>query len=83
MRDALAAQVAARERASALADRARALSQSLRLAKLRYDNGVSSQLEVLDAERALLAAETDRIDALRAQRAAIADLFKALGGGWG
>lgn len=83
VRDALAAQVAARERAAALAERARALSQALRLAKLRYDNGVSSQLEVLDAERALLAAETDRIDALRAQRAAIADLFKALGGGWG
>lgn len=31
---------------------------------------------------ATLAAELNRSDALRAQRAAVADLFKALGGGW-
>jgi multidrug efflux system outer membrane protein len=43
---------------------------------------MTGQLEVLDAERNLLAAEQNRIDALRAQRAAIADLFKALGGVW-
>jgi multidrug efflux system outer membrane protein len=58
------------------------LRQALRLARLRYNNGMTSQLEVLDAERNLLAAEQNRIDALRGQRAAIADLFKALGGGW-
>jgi outer membrane protein, multidrug efflux system len=37
---------------------------------------------VLDAERNLLQAELNRIDALRAQRAAVADLVRALGGGW-
>lgn len=42
-------------------------------------NGVASQLDVLDAERNLLNAEQNRSDA---QRAAVADLFKALGGGW-
>jgi len=52
------------------------------LAKLRYISGIASQIDVLDAERNLLAAELNRSDALRAQRAAIADLFKALGGGW-
>ncbi|HEX6064092.1 MAG TPA: TolC family protein, partial [Longimicrobiales bacterium] len=50
--------------------------------KIRYDNGRSSQLEVIDAERNLLQAQLNRIEALRAQRAATADLVKALGGGW-
>ena len=49
---------------------------------MRYEGGLSSQLEVLDAERGLLAAEINRVEAVRAQRAAIADLMKALGGGW-
>lgn len=82
VRDALVAQVKAREQLEAEAARVTALRETLRLAKLRYDNGFASQLDVLDAERSLLAAEQIRIDALRAQRAAIADLFKALGGGW-
>ena len=58
----------------------RALSETLRLARLRYEHGLASQLDVLDSERGLLAAEGARIDALRAQRAAVADLYKALGG---
>jgi multidrug efflux system outer membrane protein len=82
VRDALVAQVKARERLDAERDRAAALRIALRFARLRYENGLTSQLEVLDAERNLLAAEQNRIDALRAQRAAIADLFKALGGAW-
>jgi multidrug efflux system outer membrane protein len=43
---------------------------------------VASQLDVLDAERGLLAAELNRVEAQRVQLAATADLFKALGGGW-
>src|SRR5262252_7418734 len=82
VRDALVAQVKARERLDAERDRAASLRIALRFARLRYENGLSSQLEVLDAERNLLAAEQNRVDALRAQRAAIADLFKALGGVW-
>ncbi|MEX0638128.1 MAG: TolC family protein, partial [Burkholderiales bacterium] len=64
----------------AQAARVDALAQTLRLARLRYAGGVSSQLDVLDAERGLLAAQTARIEALRAQRAAVADLYRALGG---
>ncbi len=82
VRDALVAQLKARERLDAERDRAGSLRIALRFARLRYENGLSSQLEVLDAERNLLAAEQNRLDALRAQRAAIADLFKALGGVW-
>jgi len=82
VRDALVAQAKARERLEAESERVTALRTTLRFARLRYRNGMTGQLEVLDAERNLLAAEQNRIDALRSQRAAIADLFKALGGVW-
>ncbi|MDP2397350.1 MAG: efflux transporter outer membrane subunit [Burkholderiales bacterium] len=80
--DALVAQTRAREAFDAENARARALSDSLRLARIRYENGLTSQLEALDAERNLLSAELNRSDALRAQRAAVADVVRALGGGW-
>jgi multidrug efflux system outer membrane protein len=80
VRTALAAQTRARESYDAETERANALAETLRLARLRYDQGVASQLDVLDAERGLLAARIARIEALRAHRAAVADLFRALGG---
>jgi len=80
--DALVAQRKARETLDAEQARVAALQSALDLARLRYQNGVSSQLDVLDAERGLLAADLNRVEAQRAQLAATADLFKALGGGW-
>jgi multidrug efflux system outer membrane protein len=80
VRQALAAQVRARESFEAQSARVAALEETLRLARLRYASGIASQLDVLDAERGLLAAQTARIEALRAQRAAVADLYRALGG---
>jgi len=80
--DALVAQTKAREVFDAETARAAALNESLRLARIRYVNGLTSQLEILDAERNLLNAELNRADALRAQRAAVADVVRALGGGW-
>jgi multidrug efflux system outer membrane protein len=80
VRAALASQSRARESYEAEGARATALISALRLARLRYDNGLVSQLDVIDAERSLLAAEIARHEALRAQRAAVADLYKALGG---
>lgn len=82
VRDAIVAQTKTREQFDAEDQRVAALRESLRLAQLRYESGMVSQLNVLDAERNLLAAELNRSSALRAQRAAVADLFKALGGGW-
>jgi len=63
-------------------ERVVALRETLRLARIRFENGLSSQLEVIDAERNLLQAELNRVDALRAQRAAVADVVRTLGGGW-
>ena len=80
VRSALITQARARESFEAETARELALEQTLRLARLRYQNGVASQLDVIDAERGLLAARINRIDALRNHRAAIADLFRALGG---
>lgn len=82
VQQALSAQTRAREVFEAEAARAAALRDTLRLARIRYDNGLSSQLEVIDAERNLLAADLNRADALRARRVAAADLVRALGGGW-
>lgn len=80
VRQALSAQARARESFEAQSARVDALQETLRLARLRYESGIASQLDVLDAERGLLAAQTARIDALRGQRAAVADLYRALGG---
>jgi multidrug efflux system outer membrane protein len=80
--DALVLQRKARETLDAEQARVAALQSALDHARLRYKNGVSSLLDVLDAERGLLAAELNRVEAQRAQLAATADLYKALGGGW-
>jgi len=80
VRSALVTQKRARESYDIESGRVVALEATLRLVRLRYRNGLASQLEVLDAERNLLDALNSRHEALRAQRAAVADLFKALGG---
>jgi len=80
--DALVGQVRAREAFDAENARVVALTEALRLARIRFVNGLTSQLEVLDAERNLLNAELNRADALRAQRSAVANVVKAMGGGW-
>jgi multidrug efflux system outer membrane protein len=82
VRNALAAQRAAHETVAAESARAVAQRAALALADQRYQAGLAGRLETLDAERGYLAAELARLDAERAGRAALADLVKALGGGW-
>ena len=55
---------------------------SYQLADLRYRNGASSYLDVLDAQRNLFAAQqaTVQVQALQAQN--LVTLYKVLGGGW-
>lgn len=52
-----------------------------RLAQLRYDNGSSAYLEVLDAQRDLLAAEQQLVQARRELLSSQVALYAALGGG--
>ncbi|MEO8306033.1 MAG: TolC family protein [Betaproteobacteria bacterium] len=80
--DALITNGSAREVLTAETARRDQLTQALSVANLRYDAGRTSYLEVLDAQRTLLAAETLRIVAARDARISIVDFAKSLGGGW-
>lgn len=82
VRNALSAQDAARQVLDAETHRSETLEQLYKQAELRYQVGMISRLELLDVERNFLQARLNRLDAERAQRSAVADLFKALGGGW-
>lgn len=82
VRNALSAQSAARQVLAAETAHSQSLATATRQAEVRIQVGSSSRMDFLDVERNQLQAELNRIDAERAQRAAVADLFKALGGGW-
>jgi len=58
------------------------LLKAVDLARVRYDNGYSSYLEVLDAERQLFGAEMQAATALARRLNTIVDVCMALGGGW-
>jgi len=53
-----------------------------RLAEVRFRNGVSSFLDVLDAQRALFQTQQATIVVQAAQQQNLVTLYKALGGGW-
>jgi len=80
--DALVGVRAARDEAAAEETQASALRRALELAELRYGNGVSNYLEVLDAERSLFEAELAASQAELQQLTAAVELYKALGGSW-
>lgn len=82
VRRALSSQHGARLVWQAESQRVDTLTQAYEQVLSRLKGGVSSRLEALDTERQLLQAQLSQIDAERAQRAAVADLFTALGGGW-
>jgi multidrug efflux system outer membrane protein len=88
-------QVAFREVADALAGRAtlgeqlraqRAQAQAeetrFRLADLRFQNGASSYLDVLDAQRSLFQVQQGVVIAQATQVQNLVTLYKVLGGGW-
>ena len=56
-------------------------TERARLSQLRFDNGAAAFLEVLDAQRDLLAAEQQRVQIQRALLSSRVSLYAALGGG--
>jgi multidrug efflux system outer membrane protein len=80
--DALAGRATLGEQVRALRAQAQAEEQRFRLADLRYRNGASSFLDVLDAQRALFQAQQLLIIAQTTQVQNLVNLYKALGGGW-
>lgn len=59
-----------------------AAEKAAELAKLRYDKGVSSYLEVLESNRQLFDAELVMTQTFEMYLIAYVSLYKALGGGW-
>ncbi len=80
--DALAGQATLTEQLRAQSAQTGAEQTRFRLADLRYRNGVSSYLDILDAQRSLFAAQQAlvQVQALRLQNRV--NLYKTLGGGW-
>jgi multidrug efflux system outer membrane protein len=65
------------------ADRRRtAALRTLELSQDRYEQGVTSYLEVLDSDRTLFEAELQRSDITQQYFNSYVALYKALGGGW-
>jgi len=58
------------------------LADASQVAKMRYEGGVSSYLEVLDTERQYFDAELQLVVAQRDEYVGVVQLYKALGGGW-
>ena len=81
--DALVAHTKAREGLAQQDAAVQASREALSIAELRYTSGLTSYLNVLDAQRTLLAAELAQSRTLGAQLVAVVQVYKALGGGWG
>ena len=80
--DALAGRATLADQLAALQAQAAAERDRLRLADLRYRNGIANYLDLLDAQRSLFAIEQALAQVRLAQRANEVQLYKALGGGW-
>ncbi|MBO1017345.1 efflux transporter outer membrane subunit [Achromobacter sp. SD115] len=79
--DALSARYWLAEQVDVLRATVAAQSERARLAQLRYDHGASPYLEVLDAQRDLLAAQQKLAQTRRALLSSRVRLYAALGGG--
>jgi multidrug efflux system outer membrane protein len=59
-----------------------AAQDARRLAQVRYEGGVTSYLEVLDADTRLFDAELGLAEAELSERSAFVEIYRSLGGGW-
>lgn len=80
--DALVGVQKTREQLMSERRRVAALENYARLAKIRYDNGYTSYIEVLDAQRSLFNAQLNLVDVQNLVYAGLIDTYKAMGGGW-
>jgi multidrug efflux system outer membrane protein len=80
--DALIAHAKAREQLAFQDSQVATLRRYLELAQLRYDNGYTSYIEVLDAERNLFDAEVQYSQTQGNVAVSLVNLYKAMGGGW-
>ncbi len=59
-----------------------ALEEYATIARLRYENGYTSFIEVLDADRSLFNAQLQYTQSQQVEFQAMINLYKAMGGGW-
>ncbi len=71
-----------RDQLVAQATQVQALGRAFAIAQSRYRSGVSTYLEVLDAQRQLFTAQLAFVQDERQYLVATVDLYRALGGGW-
>jgi multidrug efflux system outer membrane protein len=60
----------------------RDLDESVRLANLRYNGGITDYLEVLDAQRSLFSEQLTLAQSRGNEFQSLVQLYRALGGGW-
>ncbi|TDN57825.1 efflux transporter outer membrane subunit [Paraburkholderia sp. BL10I2N1] len=80
--DALITLQKSREQLSVQADQVTSLTTYAHLARLRYEGGYTSYIEVLDAERSLFNAQLTYAQTQGAELTSFVSLYKAMGGGW-
>jgi multidrug efflux system outer membrane protein len=80
--DALVSTQKAREKLISDGRRVEALTEYERIARLRYDNGYTSFIEVLDSQRSLFNAELNYVNTQNDIYVGLINTYKALGGGW-
>ncbi|WP_431824314.1 efflux transporter outer membrane subunit [Burkholderia sp. F1] len=80
--DALVGLQKSREQLATQARQIDALRTYERLARLRYEGGYTSYIEVLDAERTLFNAELSYTQTRGATLTSLVNLYMAMGGGW-
>lgn len=80
--DALVGRSTTQDERDAQNEQTKALSTYERLARMRYEDGVTSYLEVLDAERALFSSELQLAQTEANLRKSIVGVYRAMGGGW-
>lgn len=80
--DSLVSQDRTREQLVAQKRQVEALQQYASTARLRYDNGYTSFIEVLDAERSLFNVQLQFTQTKQVQLQAMINLYLAMGGGW-
>ncbi|MFO7496111.1 MAG: efflux transporter outer membrane subunit, partial [Desulfobacterales bacterium] len=80
--DALVERAKSDQRLQSLNRQVAALENYARLARMRYDEGVTSFLEVLDSERSLFNVELSKTAGQNTLFRSLITIYKAMGGGW-
>ena len=70
------------QRLDALNRQLKALHNYVRLSRMRYDEGYTSYLEVLDAERTLFNVQLSQTETQNTLFRSLVNIYKSMGGGW-